>query len=148
MRKIVVYKSKTGFTKQYAKWISQRLDIPCLKLEEAIKQVINQEDIVIYGGSIMAHVIMGYDKIAQLNIKNLVVFAVGFSEETAALKTTIKSQNHIETVPFFYMRGGICYEKLNFFLRIMLKKITGQKESIDYSKEEYVNSILSYIQNI
>ena len=38
MKTIVIYNSKTGFTKRYAEWISEALSCECVELKEASKK--------------------------------------------------------------------------------------------------------------
>ncbi len=54
MKTIVVYKSKSGYTKTYAEWISSELncDLKCaedIKIDELLKY-----DVIIYGGGLYA----------------------------------------------------------------------------------------------
>lgn len=37
MKSIVIYNSQTGFTKQYAEWISQEAGCECVSLKKASK---------------------------------------------------------------------------------------------------------------
>ena len=104
-----------------------------------------QYDQVIYGGSLAASKIVGYDKIEEMHLKNVVIFGVGFAQAADSVMEEIKKMNQVEHVPVFYFRGGICYEKLNFFLRFMLKKITKAEKSVDYSDKKYIDKLVTYV---
>lgn len=79
MKSIVIYKSSTGFTKQYAEWIAEEMGIKAVDINKVSTINISDYESVIFGGWIMASNISGLDKIKQLKPKKLVVFAVGAS---------------------------------------------------------------------
>lgn len=47
---VVIYNSKTGFTKRYAEWISKELGCECLKLDDAKNRELDEFDTIIFGG--------------------------------------------------------------------------------------------------
>ncbi|CDM68018.1 Hypothetical protein CM240_0854 [Clostridium bornimense] len=156
MKSIVIYKSSTGFTKQYAEWIAEEMGIKAIDINKVSTINISDYEYVIFGGWIMASNISGLDKIKQLKPKKLVVFAVGSSLYSEELKNQILKQNNIEEKSFFYMPGGIRFEKLNFIVRFMLKKIrksVAKKEnkseqeavsSFDISDKKYITPLINY----
>lgn len=79
MKSIVIYKSSTGFTKQYAEWIAEEMGIKAVDINKVSTINISDYESVIFGGWIMASNISGLDKIKQLKPKKLIVFAVGSS---------------------------------------------------------------------
>lgn len=79
MKSIVIYKSSTGFTKQYAEWIAEEMSIKAIDINKVSTINISDYESVIFGGWIMASNISGLDKIKQLKPKKLIVFAVGSS---------------------------------------------------------------------
>ena len=54
MRQIVIYQSSTGFTKQYAKWIAERLQCEAKDIKQIKKNEISEYDRIVYGGWILA----------------------------------------------------------------------------------------------
>ena len=52
MKIIVVYKSKTGFSEQYAKWIQTALNCDIIPLNQL--KTLEGYDLVIYGAGLMA----------------------------------------------------------------------------------------------
>ena len=110
-----MYKSKTGHTERYAKMLSEELDIPCYSYKEA---KVNDNDEVIFLSYIYASKIMGLSKVLnKYNVK--VIIAVGALAYSKDYVNTLKQTNNIDK-PFFYLRGGIDYSKLNFIFRKFL----------------------------
>ena len=115
MSKVIMYKSKTGHTERYAKMLSEELDIPCYSYKEA---KVNDNDEVIFLSYIYASKIMGLSKVLnKYNVK--VIIAVGALAYSKDYVNTLKQTNNIDK-PFFYLRGGIDYSKLNFIFRKFL----------------------------
>ena len=50
MKTIVIYSSKTGFTRQYAEWIAKETGAECLPLAEAKKKDLAGYDAIVFGG--------------------------------------------------------------------------------------------------
>lgn len=164
MKRVVVYQSSTGFTKQYAEWIAQELGCEAVSLKALPSGMADEQDCVIFGGWIMGNMIMGLDKIRRRNTKQLVVFAVGSSREEEDIKDTLISQNNLGDTPFFYMEGGFRFEKLNFIYKKILKTIKKslvKKEnkterekfmeqilctSFDRSDKKYIAPLISYVR--
>ena len=118
MSRAIIYKSKTGHTERYAKMLSKELNIPCYSYKDA---KVSENDEVIFLSYIYASKIMGLSKILKkYNVK--VVIAVGALAYSIDYLNTLKDANNIK-LPFFYLRGGIDYSKLNFFFRKFLPVI-------------------------
>ena len=115
MCRVIIYKSKTGHTERYARMLSEELNIPCYSYKDA---KINDNDEVIFLSYIYASKIMGLSKtLKKYNIK--VLIAVGALAYSKDYLNTLKDANNVK-LPFFYLRGGIDYSKLNFFFRKFL----------------------------
>ena len=99
MKRIVVYKSNTGFTAKYANWIAKELGCEAVELKKVKTASLTQYDEVIYGGWIMANMVTGYNKIKDLNLKKVVVFGVGMSVPSDTVAQMIVEQNNIPRVP-------------------------------------------------
>ena len=54
MRLLVVYTSKTGFTKRYAQWLAEDLSGDCFPLEQAARVDFSGYDAVVFGSSVHA----------------------------------------------------------------------------------------------
>lgn len=98
--------------------LSEELNIPCYSYKDA---KVSENDEVIFLSYIYASKIMGLSKILKkYNVK--VVIAVGALAYSKDYLNTLKDANNIK-LPFFYLRGGIDYSKLNFFFRKFLPVI-------------------------
>lgn len=106
---------------------------------------------------------MGLNKLKKLYSGDYVLFATGSSPMTPTIIETIKQENRLADVPFFYMPSGFCFEKLGFFKRTMLhlvKKSVSKKEnkteqdlfmeealshSFDNSDPKYIQPLVAHI---
>lgn len=145
MNTIIIYSSTTGFTKQYAEWISEATGFEAVELKSVTAQQIQNAERVVFGSSLKAGVLLKLDKIKKMNPKNLVIFAVGLTEKSADYSKSIVDANKIGDTPFFYMRGGVKFSKLGFFERAILKKITGLSEDTDYSSKDNIAELVEFL---
>lgn len=144
METIVVYKSNTGFTKQYAEWIAEDLKCKAVQLKDVNEQMLKEYDRVVFGGYIMGNMIMGLNKIEQMNPSNLCVFSVGSTSGYKELEDIIKETNHIGEKPFYYFEGGFRFNQLKLPVRMMLKmlkKSAAKKENKTRQEEEMAAKI-------
>lgn len=144
MKEIIIYKSKTGFTKQYAMWISEETGIEAKSIKEIKLKSLRDYDRVIYGEYIMASTLRVYKKIRKFN-PNIVYFAVGLSSYEEVNIEDIKAKSGIDG-ELFFLRGGVNFDKLSLIPRFLLKKVTGYKENHDFSNKEAVNNLVDYIK--
>ena len=153
MSRVIIYKSKTGHTEKYAKMLSKELNIPCYSYKDA---KVSEKDEVIFLSYIYASKIMGLSKILKkYNVK--VVIAVGALAYSKDYLNTLKDANNIK-LPFFYLRGGIDYSKLNFFFRNFLSIIgkgiaKDDKELLnlfknggDFVNKDNLKEVLNYLR--
>lgn len=128
MKTVVIYKSKTGYTKRYAEWIAQELSADIFEVSQVSPKILTSYDTVIFGGRLYAVGINGVKLITQnlnkLKAKKIVVFATGASlpkeeviEEVTNKNFTPEQQKYIK---FFYMRGGFDFERLPFLDKILM----------------------------
>lgn len=54
MNAIILYYSKTGFTKRYAQWISEALSCECVSFEQRGRVDFSKYDTVIFGSWVQA----------------------------------------------------------------------------------------------
>lgn len=54
MKTIVVYQSKTGYTKKYAQWLYESLACPLKPLKDLKEDDLKGCDLIIYGGGVYA----------------------------------------------------------------------------------------------
>lgn len=127
MRAVVIYNSKTGFTKQYAEWISAEAHCDCISLEGVERINLKDYDTVVFGSWFHAGKIQRlswvFEQLKKDMSKSYIVFAVGASpadnpELKSAMENNIPRNSIIKS---FYLPGGINYDKLGIASRLMLK---------------------------
>ena len=153
MSRVIIYKSKTGHTERYAKMLSEELNIPCYSYKDAI---VSKNDEVIFLSYIYASKIMGLSKILK-RYKVKVIIAIGALAYSKDYLNTLKDANNIK-LPFFYLRGGIDYSKLNFFFRKFLPVIGKDiakddkdllnlfKNGGDFVNKDNLKEVLNYLK--
>lgn len=175
MKKIVVYKSKSGFTKKYAEWIAKELQCDISSIREAKSGKLQDYDVIIYGGGIMAGSISGFKSMKKWmntqNEKKLIAFCTGCTPETE--KNNIEqitkrnfSDEERRNIPFFYFPSGLNYEKMSGMRRIIMKMMRnalGKKKdkseaevvmlksiqvSSDNSDPKYIEPLISYVREM
>lgn len=127
MGTVVLYASKTGFTKKYAEWIAKGLKCQAIPLDKVDQAAIDQAEVIVFGGGIYAGRINGLKKmqkyLAKWSNKKFIVFATGAgpegTEEVERVKSSNLSQN--QDIPFFYFRSGLNYEKMGLKDKLMMK---------------------------
>lgn len=174
MKTIVIYNSRTGFTERYGKWIAQELGCKAVSYKEITPEQWKENEMIIYGGGIMAGKISGWDKVKirpEMKNKRIIVYAVGAAPMNAQeVLEKIKNDNLTEEeqkeISFFYFEGGINYEKMGFLpkliLKTMYKSMKNKKEkteeetemvrlfekSSDSSSKEYISPLLECVKRI
>ncbi len=171
MKTIVVYQSSTGFTKKYAQWISEELSCDLSAYADASKK-INDYDVIIYGGGIMAGKVAGFGKLKKnphISGKKLVLFATGGTDRNASevinsIRDSNLSSQEQQSIPFYYFESGINYENMGFFsktiLKIMCKSLqkktnrtpeeTGMMNALmkssDHSDKALIKPLITYVK--
>jgi menaquinone-dependent protoporphyrinogen IX oxidase len=105
LKTIVIYKSKTGFTQKYAKWIAEDLNCESLPAAKAVRHDLSAYDVIIYGGPVMAGGIMGWKKfrgrLGKFPKAQPVLFACGLAPENdEEYMKNLKNQNLIAALLF------------------------------------------------
>ncbi len=59
---LVTYKSVTGFTRRYAKWIAEELDCAIMELKDVSARTMSEYNTVIFGGRFHAGLVDGLKK--------------------------------------------------------------------------------------
>lgn len=172
-RILVVYKSVTGFTKQYAQWIGESLGCETTELKDVTAQRLAEYDLVIFGGRFHAGFVDGLKKAKKLvdDARKLIVFATGASPSTMEdmVKEAWKNNftpEELERIPHFYMQSGLRYEKMPLGDKLMMKafgamvkgkenkteyeKVMSQAlgKSYDFSSREYIKPLIEYVRSI
>lgn len=126
---IILYSSKTGFTRKYAELLALELGCTALPLSRAPAD-LSQYSAVVFGSRLHASIFDGWKKAQKLlqgrGAKQLVVFATGaMPNEAEDTIQKIWEQNltpaEREAIPHFYLQAGLCYEKMGGVDRAMMK---------------------------
>lgn len=174
MKALVIYKTKAGHTKRYAEMIAKEIGADYVSIQETGGMDFSGFEMLVYGGSLHAVGIDGYDvfrsRIRTEKDKKVVVFAVGASPKKADIVEEIRKINFStpeeEGIPLFYLRGGFEYDKLpalDKFLMLLLKVkiqmkkqktaddlglLASYKNPLDTVKPENVREIVDYIKRL
>ena len=148
MKILVIYQSKTGYTKKYAEWISKELKSDLKEIKKVSASEISNYDLIIHGGWIMGGIIKGLKKVKKFNPKELIVFGVGFTKKDKANLNKIVKDNKIEDIPFYYYEGGTNPKKMGFFGRTIVKMVTKQKVTyVDNTNKKEISNLVNFIKN-
>lgn len=171
---IVIYKSKTGFTKKYAEMITEILKCTIADYKTVTEEMISKYDTVVFGSRAHAGRIDGYQKVKEILPKsmsnNFILFVTGATPNAAEdVIREFWSQNlsadELTNVPHFYMQSGLCYEKMSLPDKAMMKmaatmmkkkkdKDSNEKgfeqaisSSYDISSKEYIEPLVSFLKS-
>lgn len=140
---VIVYESKTGFTKRYADMLAEKTRMKVFFVKELSK--VNHDEEIIFLGWMKAGKIQGLDKLRKHNVKAVCASGTGRTAEPNT--ETVIARNKIEGIPFFYLRGG-CFplKELKGMDKIMmsmfLKMLKGRKD-----KDEKLEEAITIIEN-
>lgn len=149
---IVLYNSKTGFTRRYGELIGQALDCPALPLAEAPDD-LSPYGAVVFGARLRAGTLDGWKKarklLARRGANKVVLFATGAmpnEAEDQIQKTWAQNLTPEErkSIPHFYLQAGLRLEKLGLGDRAMLKAAAwamGRKQAKTPEDEAFRDAI-------
>ena len=171
MKILIIYNSKTGFSKRYAEWIGEELSCEVKDYKQISEHSLDGVDLLIYGSRVHAETFYGVKKIKNLARDKkckLIVFATGASP--ADMKDQIaemwKRSEKDDTIPHFYMQSGLCYEKMGpldkLMMKIFVKILKSKKEktqmdidmtrsvdkSFDVSSKDFIKPLVEYVRNM
>lgn len=158
MKKIIVYGSEYGTTKEYAAKFSKISNIPIINCDN-INSLL-EYDMVIHFGGLYAGGVKGLKKTIK-SIKDntkLIVVTVGLADvndvfNTDNIKKSIKNQIPeiiFNNTKIFHLRGGINYSKLNIKHRTMMALLYRKAKNLPEEKKtaEVKAMIETYNQKI
>ncbi|HYH04293.1 MAG TPA: flavodoxin domain-containing protein [Bacillota bacterium] len=173
MKTLVVYKSKSGFTKTYAQWLAAELAADLMEAAKVNEDVLAAYDRIIYGGGLYAGGINGKKLITKnldrLKGKKVVVFATGASPSRPEIVDEVQKRNftaeQLQQLRFFYLRGGFDFGKLNSVDKLLMKMLKGQLQKkpqltddergmldaydhpVDFCRKEDIAEIIQYLNS-
>jgi menaquinone-dependent protoporphyrinogen IX oxidase len=171
MSNIVLYKSKYGNTLQYAQWIAEDLGWELRDLSDFKRREIKNYQNIIFGSGVYIGKMNKIKKVLSwFKKKPIIIFACAGNnydqKAIADIKTKNFTEDQLDFHKFFYLAGGIDFNKvtgiqrkmLNFFFKMIEKKSnrTSDEEEIlngFYNPSNYVDKanlddILAYARNL
>ena len=138
---VIVYESKTGFTKKYADMLSGMTSLKSYPTEDLSK--IGPQEEIIFLGWMKVGKIQGLSKARTRRI--IAVCGSGTGRTAEPDLDTEMARNKIEGIPFFYLRGG-CHplseiKGLDKLMLSMLVRILKKSESGDEKNAETIYNI-------
>ena len=130
---VIVYRSDTGFTKEYAEMLGKAEKMKVCPLTEAQGKV-GPGETVFFMGPLMAGHISGIDKaVKQFAVKG--VCGVGMSPASQQVLDTLAKANYTNSAPIFYLQGGWAPKKVGWLKRRMVNMVTkSMREALQNKK--------------
>lgn len=152
MKTVVVYESKTGHTKQYAQWIAEELKADLFEARTAAPDLLQEYDIIIFGGRLYATGIDGIHLItkndAKLQGKHIIVWATGANpgrpEEMNPVWEKNLSSEQLSRIKTFYLRGGFDYSKLGTKDKLLMQMMKSQIEHTKHRTQDQEDLLKAY----
>ena len=130
---VIVYRSNTGFTREYAEMLAKAEKMKVCPLSEAQGKV-GPGETVFFMGPLMAGHISGVDKaVKQFAVKG--VCGVGMSPASRQVLDTLAKANYVPNAPIFYLQGGWAPKKVGWLKRRMVGMATkSMREALQNKK--------------
>ena len=166
----VIYKSKYGSTKQYAKWIAETLKAELYEASVVKPAQLMNFDVVVYGGGLYAGGLIGAKLVTKNPCKSLVLFTVGLADPKITDYSEIigktLSPEQVARIKVFHLRGGVDYGKLGLIhkgMLAMVKKMAEKKpldertgddhgvietygKKVDFTDKATIEPLLAYVR--
>ena len=135
---IIIYESKTGFTKKYAEMLADKTKLKLYHIKDISK--ISAEEEVVFLGWIKVGKIQGLNKLHKYNLK--AVCGSGTAPCSKDNREAVIKRNNIKDIPFFYLRGGCLPVKdlkgIDKILMVIFLKILKSRKEKDEETEEVI----------
>ena len=130
---VIVYRSNTGFTKEYAEMLAKAEKLKVCPLAEAQGKV-GPGETVFFMGPLMAGHISGVDQaVKKFAVKG--VCGVGMSPASPQVSETLTKANYTNGAPIFYLQGGWAPKKVGWLKRRMVGMATrSMREALQNKK--------------
>ncbi|HBS10177.1 MAG TPA: hypothetical protein DEA28_00315 [Firmicutes bacterium] len=140
MKNLIIYKSNTGFTKEYAELLTRRI-VPAeiVDLKHLKKKMLLEADNIFFGGPIRNNVILGLNKFLKsyekIKNKNIFIFATGIKPFTSEVKDDVIMANGLDLyhVRLYLLPGGMDLSRMKPIKRkfiLLGLKFAAKKEGI------------------
>lgn len=130
---VIVYRSNTGFTKEYAEMLAKAEKMKVCPLSQAQGKV-GPGETVFFMGPLMAGHISGVDQ-AVKNFAVKGVCGVGMSPASQQVLDALAKANYVPSAPIFYLQGGWAPKKVGWLKRRMVGMATrSMREALQNKK--------------
>lgn len=138
MKAIVLYRSKTGFTKRYANWIAQETGAKLVDAGKVSAGGLMRYDTIVFGGAMYAGGINGISLIKRnlwrYSSKNIVIFTLGATPVRPEIIDEIRDKNFTPDeqrhIKFFMLRGGFNYQKLGLIDKMLMNLLKAKLKRV------------------
>ena len=139
---VIIYESKTGFTKRYAEMLAVKTGLRVYKAKDF---KVNKGEEIIFLGWMKVGKIQGLKKLRKYNV--VAVCGSGTGQTAEPNTETVIGKNMLEDLPFFYLRGG-CFplKELKGMDKIMLSMFLKMLKSRK-DKDEKLKESIDIIEN-
>ncbi len=132
---VVIYRSKYGYTKQYAEWLAEELEADIHDGANTKPADLSGYDVIIYGGGLYAGGVSGVSLLTKsfpaIRDKSLYLFTVGAADvadeqNIRGIRTELNkvlTPEMQEKITIFHLRGGIDYPRMSFVHRAMMSML-------------------------
>ena len=126
-----------------------------MDFKEVTAEKMSEFDVVVYGGGLYAGMVNGLKKAKEMFeksfAKKFIVFATGGTPNEATKEIDVVWKNNLTveelaSIPHFYMQSGICYEKMSFANKTLMKmmsNVLSKKKNKDSAEESFAQAIKS-----
>ena len=119
---VIVYRSNTGFTREYAEMLGKAEKLKVYSLAQANGELAPNSD-VFFMGPLMAGHITGVDQaVKRYHVRG--VCGVGMSPATKQVLDSLIKANYVPDAPIFYLQGGWAPKKVGWIKRRMVNMVT------------------------
>lgn len=149
MKTLILFASKKGMTEKLAYLVKEkRNNAEIYEIKKFNKDLNNYDEIIfgspVYMGKINKFVKKYIDENFELlKTKSPKLFLCGMNyDNTEEVVNLNFSENQIKTLKIDYIGGAYNFEKLNFLLKFMIKKISGETKSREVIFDERIEKLI------
>ncbi len=150
-KKVVIFESKYGSTRCYARWLAEELSCPVFEKRNFKPKDLKAYDVIIYGGGLYAGGVSGISLLTKnweiLSEKEVILFTCGLANPDDPNNVThirrglgkVLSAEIMDSVKIFHLRGGIAYSGLSFVhkaMMFMLRRMLLKKDPSELTSED------------
>jgi menaquinone-dependent protoporphyrinogen oxidase len=160
MKTAIIYTSKHGTTAKVAQMIAERLagnQVSIIDLKNDKHPDVNSFDGIILGTSIYASASSKTmqrfckDSVETLKQKRLALFVCGMEpdkvKQQQELANACPQELYEHAVSECFAGGEFLFEKMNFFERVVIKRIAKTDKSVSQIKEDEIDRLVTEYEN-